>query len=73
MPGFRRGGRDGSLAAAGPGEVHRQCVERAALRNELYASLRRRIEIFTALPFASLKARLDELAGGRLSVTMAVR
>jgi len=25
------------------------------------------------LPFASLKARLDELAGGRLSVTMAVR
>ena len=43
-------------------------VERVALLNELYASLRRRIDIFTALPFASLdrmalKARLDELAG----------
>ena len=41
-------------------------VERATLLNELYASLRRRIEIFTSLPFASLdrmalKARLDEI------------
>jgi protein-tyrosine-phosphatase/DNA-binding transcriptional ArsR family regulator len=41
-------------------------VERSTMLNELYASLRRRIEIFTALPFASLdrmaiKARLDEL------------
>jgi arsenate reductase len=37
--------------------------------NELYGSLRRRIEIFTSLPFASLermamKARLDEIGGG---------
>jgi len=44
-------------------------VERASMLNMLYASLRRRIEIFTALPFASLdrmamKARLDELAEG---------
>lgn len=44
-------------------------VECAALLNELYASLRRRLEIFTALPFASLdriamKVRLDEIAGG---------
>ncbi|MBS0560840.1 MAG: helix-turn-helix domain-containing protein [Proteobacteria bacterium] len=43
-------------------------VERAALLNELYAGLRRRIEIFVALPFASLdrlslKARLDQLGG----------
>jgi protein-tyrosine-phosphatase/DNA-binding transcriptional ArsR family regulator len=50
-------------------------VERAALLNELYAGLRRRIEIFAALPFASLdrmamKARLDELAGGSLSAAM---
>ena len=34
--------------------------------NELYASLRRRIEIFTSLPFATLdsmavKTRLDEI------------
>jgi protein-tyrosine-phosphatase/DNA-binding transcriptional ArsR family regulator len=46
-------------------------TERAILLNELYASLRRRIDIFTALPFASLdrmaiKARLDEIGGGGL-------
>jgi ArsR family transcriptional regulator, arsenate/arsenite/antimonite-responsive transcriptional repressor / arsenate reductase (thioredoxin) len=44
-------------------------AERAILLNELYASLRRRIEIFTSLPFATLdrialKARLDEIGGG---------
>lgn len=44
-------------------------VERSALLNELYASLRRRIEIFTSLPFAALdrmamKARLDEIGVG---------
>ena len=44
-------------------------LERASMLNELYASLRRRIEIFTSLPFASLdrmaiKARLDEIGGG---------
>lgn len=43
--------------------------ERAALLNELYASLHRRLSIFMALPFAALdrmaiKARLDEIAGG---------
>jgi protein-tyrosine-phosphatase/DNA-binding transcriptional ArsR family regulator len=42
-------------------------AERATLLNELHAGLRRRIEIFTSLPIASLdrlalKARLDELA-----------
>jgi arsenate reductase len=46
-------------------------IERAALLNELYASLHRRLSIFTALPFAALdrmaiKARLDEIAGGAL-------
>ncbi len=44
-------------------------AERQTLMNELYASLRRRIEIFTSLPFATLdgmavKARLDEIGGG---------
>ena len=44
-------------------------VECAALLNELYASLHRRLAIFTALPFAALdrmalKARLDEIGGG---------
>ena len=43
-------------------------AERAILLNELYASLRRRIEIFISLPFATLdrmamKARLDEIGG----------
>lgn len=40
--------------------------ERTTLLNELYAMIRRRLEIFTSLPFASLdrmalKARLDEI------------
>ena len=44
-------------------------VERAAMLNELYASLRRRLEIFTALRFDALdrlamKARLDEIGVG---------
>lgn len=43
-------------------------AERQTLLNELYASLRRRIEIFISLPFAALdrmavKARLDEIGG----------
>jgi arsenate reductase len=53
-------------------------VERSALLNELYASLRRRLDIFAALPFASLdhmamKARLDELADSSARATMGVR
>ena len=47
-------------------------VERAAMLNELYASLRRRLEIFTALRFDALdrmamKVRLDEIGVGRPS------
>ena len=43
-------------------------AERAILLNELCASLRRRIEIFISLPFATLdrmalKSRLDEIGG----------
>lgn len=43
-------------------------AERQTLLNELYGSLRRRIEIFISLPFATLdrmaaKARLDEIGG----------
>jgi len=46
-------------------------VERASMLNMLYAALRRRIEIFISLPFATLdriamKARLDQLAEGGL-------
>ncbi|HET8997001.1 MAG TPA: metalloregulator ArsR/SmtB family transcription factor [Acetobacteraceae bacterium] len=52
-----------------PAKFTGSAVERASMLNELYASLRRRMEIFTALPFASLdrmaiRARLDEIGGG---------
>ena len=52
-----------------PARFHGSPVERAALLNELYAGLRRRLEIFTSLPFSALdrmalKARLDQIAGG---------
>ena len=52
-----------------PARFTGSAVERSSMLNELYASLRRRIEIFTALPFASLdrmaiRARLDEIGGG---------
>jgi protein-tyrosine-phosphatase/DNA-binding transcriptional ArsR family regulator len=52
-----------------PNKFNGSPTERALLLNELYASLQRRIELFTSLPFASLdrvalKARLDELGGG---------
>jgi arsenate reductase len=52
-----------------PVKFHGGPTERATMLNELYGSLRRRLEIFTALPFASLdrlamKARLDQIAGG---------
>ncbi len=50
-----------------PAKFNGSAAERATLLNELYAGLRRRIEIFTSLPIASLdrialKTRLDELA-----------
>jgi ArsR family transcriptional regulator, arsenate/arsenite/antimonite-responsive transcriptional repressor / arsenate reductase (thioredoxin) len=52
-----------------PAKFAGSAIERASMLNMLYASLRRRIEIFTALPFGSLdrmalKARLDQLADG---------
>lgn len=61
-----------------PSKFTGSAVERAALLNELYAGLRRRIGIFTALPFASLDrmalgARLDELAGGALPAVAQAR
>ena len=50
-----------------PASFTGHATERVLLLNELYASLRRRIEIFINLPFATLdrmalKARLDEIA-----------
>lgn len=49
-----------------PAKFHGSDVERVTLLNELYGMIRRRLEAFSSLPFASLdrmalKARLDEL------------
>ena len=49
-----------------PAEFTGSAIERTTLLNELYAMIRRRIEIFTSLPIKSLdrmalKARLDEI------------
>lgn len=49
-----------------PAKFSGSSTEKATLLNELYAMIRRRLEIFTSLPFASLdkialKARLDEI------------
>jgi arsenate reductase len=51
-----------------PAKFAGNAAERQTLLNELYASLRRRIEIFMNLPFETLdrmalKARLDEIGG----------
>jgi arsenate reductase len=52
-----------------PAKFTGNAAERSTMLNELYASLRRRIEIFTSLPFATLDrmalhARLDEIGEG---------
>ncbi len=52
-----------------PAKFHGSQAERATLLNEVYGGLRRRIEVFISLPFASLdrmamKARLDEIGVG---------
>lgn len=52
-----------------PAQFRGSAAERALLIGELYGGLRRRIEIFRALPFATLdrmavKARLDEIGSG---------
>ena len=49
-----------------PAKFMGSATERATLLNELYAMIRRRLEIFCNLPFVSLdrmavKARLDEI------------
>jgi protein-tyrosine-phosphatase/DNA-binding transcriptional ArsR family regulator len=56
-----------SWPMADPAKFTGSPVERATMLNELYAGLRRRLEIFSNLPITSLskmslKARLDELA-----------
>jgi arsenate reductase len=72
-PDFGKVAVTGAWPLPDPAKFTGSTVERAAMLNELYASLRRRIEIFAALPFASLdrmaiKARLDEIGGGGLAL-----
>jgi protein-tyrosine-phosphatase/DNA-binding transcriptional ArsR family regulator len=57
----------GAWPLPGPSKFSGSTAERAALLNEVYAGLRRRLEAFISLPVASLdrmalKARVDELA-----------
>jgi ArsR family transcriptional regulator, arsenate/arsenite/antimonite-responsive transcriptional repressor / arsenate reductase (thioredoxin) len=74
----------GDLAVTGawplpdPAKFKGSAIELSTMLNELYASLHRRLSIFTALPFASLdrmamKSRLDALGGGGLPVTAGAR
>jgi arsenate reductase len=56
----------GAWPVPDPAQFTGSASERTTLLNELYAMIRRRLEIFTSLPFASLdrmalKARLDEI------------
>jgi len=60
-----------------PAKFSGNAAERSTMLNELYASLHRRISIFTSLPFAALdriaaRARLDEIGAGPMA-TMAGR
>lgn len=57
-----------------PAEFNGSAVERTTLLNELYAMIRRRLEIFVSLPFDSLdrmavKARLDEIGDSARATT----
>jgi protein-tyrosine-phosphatase/DNA-binding transcriptional ArsR family regulator len=56
-----------------PAKFTGSAAERSTLLNELYASLRRRIEIFISLPFTTLdrialRSRLDEIGEGPVGV-----
>lgn len=60
----------GSWPLPDPAKFTGSPTERTTLLNELYAMIRRRLEIFTSLPFASLdkmalKTRLDEIGDTR--------
>ncbi len=69
-PEFGRAAVSASWSLPDPAKFSGSAAERATMFNELYASLRRRIEIFASLPLASLdrrmlKVRLGEIGGGR--------
>ena len=56
-----------------PAKFSGNAAERSTMLNELYASLHRRISIFTSLPFSALdriaaRARLDEIGAGPVAM-----
>jgi protein-tyrosine-phosphatase/DNA-binding transcriptional ArsR family regulator len=68
-PDFGEFAVSGAWPLPDPAKFTGSAVERSAMLNEIYASLRRRLEIFMALPFATLdrmaiKARLDDIGSG---------
>jgi len=71
-PEFGRTTVSASWPLPDPAKFSGSAVERATLFNEIYSSIRRRLEIFTSLPFSglnkkALRARLNELGGGRVA------
>jgi len=67
-PEFNKLAVTGAWPLPDPAKFHGSTAERATMLNEVYGGLRRRIEIFISLPFASLdrmamKKRLDEIGG----------
>jgi protein-tyrosine-phosphatase len=72
-PDFGNKAVTGAWPMPDPAKFSGGAAERSTMLNELYASLRRRIEIFTSLPFATLdrmalRARLDEIGEGPVGV-----
>jgi protein-tyrosine-phosphatase/DNA-binding transcriptional ArsR family regulator len=68
----------GSWSLPDPAKFTGRGAERAAMLNELYASLHRRIAIFVNLPFDKLdrmaiRARLDEIGGGPVAMLARVQ
>jgi arsenate reductase len=71
-PEFGRNAVTASWALPDPAKFSGNANERLTMFNELYASLRRRIEILIGLPMASLdrralRTRLDRIGGGRVA------
>lgn len=68
-PDFGEKAITGAWPLPDPAKFSGNAAERSTMFNELYASLTRRIGIFTSLPFSSLdriaaRARLDEIGAG---------
>lgn len=77
-PDFGRKAVTGAWPLPDPAKFGGNPAERSTLLNELYASLHRRLSIFTSLPIASLdrmavRARLDDIGAGPVGAGERVR